>query len=230
MRAKPEWRDPDPSWPGADRRYPTVENPSYITLRLLREAIEDFAASLTPPGSILDLGCGVAPYAPLFGDGWHYVSVDREQKYPVRLVADFTQKLPFGDQSFDAILCTQVLEHVPDPELVAGEIHRLLKPGGVGFVSVPFAWEIHHYPDDYHRFTPESLQKLFREFAMCDVKPLEPSDFAWVQSKLIRWHRCKPDSSWRKFWIRRVNRWLWRRRDRFQDKFHPGNLVARIQK
>jgi len=225
-----ELPDPDPSWPGGDRRNPVLDNPAYITLRMLRKTVEEFATQLTPAATVLDLGSGSVPYAPLFGKSVSYVSVDVEKQYPVRLVANFARLLPFKDASFDAVLCTQVLEHVADPQLVVAEIRRVLKPSGLGLVTVPFAWEIHQYPEDCHRFTPFSLRQLFQGFSSCDVQPLEPSDLAWMQSKMIRWHRGKPENSWRKFVIRRANRWVWKRRHRFRDLSHPGNLVARIQK
>jgi SAM-dependent methyltransferase len=222
--------DPDPSWPGADRRNPRLDNPAYMTLRLLREVVEVFAKQIAPPATVLDLGAGSVPYAPLFDSSINYVSVDLEKRYPTRMVADFAHLLPFSDNAVDAVLCTQVLEHVPDPESVAREIHRVLKPGGIGLVTVPFAWEIHQYPDDCHRFTPFSLKKLFEDFAKCGVSNLEPSDMAWLQSKMIRWHRRRPNSWWRKYVIRCINRWMWNRLDRMQDDTHPGNLIARIQK
>jgi len=225
-----ELHDPDPSWPGGDRRSPALDNPSYGTLRLLREAVEEFANRLSPATAVLDLGSGTAPYAPLFRKSVSYVSVDMQKQYPVRLVANFARLLPFKDASFDAVLCTQVLEHVPDPGLVAAEILRVLKPGGVGLITVAFAWEIHHYPEDCHRFAPYSLRQLFDNFEACEVQPLEPSDLAWMQSKMIRWQRGKPDSSWQRFVIGSLNRWLWTRRHRFQDRSHPGNLVATVRK
>jgi SAM-dependent methyltransferase len=224
------WHDPDPTFPGADRRHPITQNPAYLTLRLLRHAIEHFATQVIPNGTLLDLGCGDAPYTPLFDEGINYVSVDRGKRYPIRVVADITTMLPFIDETFDAVLCTQVLEHISNPEMVVNEIYRVLKPQGIGFISVPFAWEIHQYPEDCHRFTPDELKSLFREFSHCEVEPLEPSDLAWIQSKLIRWHRANPESHWRKFIISRINRWMWRRKNRFQDKSHPGNLIVHIQK
>jgi SAM-dependent methyltransferase len=230
MSGSSSLHDPDLSWPGADRRNPRLDDPTYTTLRLLRESVEEFAKQIIPPATVLDLGAGAVPYAPLFDSAINYVSVDLEKRYPTRLVADFAYALPFADDVIDAVLCTQVLEHVPDPASVVQEIHRVLKPGGIGLITVPFAWEIHHYPDDCHRFTPFSLSKLFGDFARCDVNALEPSDLAWLQSKMIRWHRGNPDSGWRKYVIRRLNRWMWNRADRFQDDTHPGNLIARIQK
>jgi ubiquinone/menaquinone biosynthesis C-methylase UbiE len=50
------------------------------------------------------------------------------------------ERLPFADASFDRIICSEVLEHVPDPDLVLAEIARLLKPGGIFAASVPRYW------------------------------------------------------------------------------------------
>lgn len=49
-------------------------------------------------------------------------------------------QLPFSDNSFDHIICSEVLEHVPDYHAMLGEINRLLKPSGVLAISVPRAW------------------------------------------------------------------------------------------
>lgn len=63
------------------------------------------------------------------------------------------QALPFRDECFDAVLCTEVLEHVPDPVRVLCELNRVLKPGGQVFVTVPQSWEIHEARHDYLRYT-----------------------------------------------------------------------------
>src|SRR5690606_33049497 len=53
--------------------------------------------------------------------------------------ADATQ-LPFADNTFDKIICSEVLEHLPDYQQVLAEIRRVLKPGGLLAISVPRAW------------------------------------------------------------------------------------------
>src|SRR3546814_8619033 len=61
--------------------------------------------------------------------------------------------LPFPDQSFEAVICSEVLEHVPDPRLVLDEIARVLKPGGCLLLTVPFLFRIHADPHDFGRYT-----------------------------------------------------------------------------
>lgn len=62
--------------------------------------------------------------------------------------------LPFADSTFDKVICSEVLEHVPDYERVIAEIHRVLKPGGLFAVSVPRfgpEWLCWKLSDAYHQ-------------------------------------------------------------------------------
>ena len=61
--------------------------------------------------------------------------------------------LPFSDNSFDKVICSEVLEHIPDYEGALAEVERILKPGGLFCASVPRFWPewvCWHYSDDYH--------------------------------------------------------------------------------
>ena len=55
-------------------------------------------------------------------------------------------------------------EHTRDQHKVSSEIWRLLKPGGRAFISAPFCWHYHPWPNDYWRFTAEGLTVLFEQF------------------------------------------------------------------
>lgn len=63
----------------------------------------------------------------------------------IDIVCDITS-IPEPDQSFDAILCSEVFEHVPDPTLAIQEFFRLLKPGGKLILTAPFASLVHFAP------------------------------------------------------------------------------------
>ena len=130
--------------------------------------IDQFAASLSrtivPASKVLDAGAGEAPYKKYFsnhsytaidtkwGDSnWNYSNLD---------VVGNLNKLPFSSDTFDGILCTQVLEHVNEPFKVIKEFHRVLKPGGMLYLSAPQGWGVHQEPHDYFRFTHYGLKHL----------------------------------------------------------------------
>ena len=72
--------------------------------------------------------------------------------------------LPFADGSYDAVVCQAVLEHVLDPARVVAELHRVLVPGGLLYVEVPFMQQVHEGAHDLTRFTYVGLRRLLRDF------------------------------------------------------------------
>jgi SAM-dependent methyltransferase len=117
-------------------------------------------------GTLLDLGCGSQPYRQYLKGVARYVGLDYPSTReclatPVRAeVLGDARTLPFADQSFDGVLCSQVLEHVDQPDAVVGEMSRILKSGGVGLISVPFFYNLHMEPHDYFRFSPYGIREL----------------------------------------------------------------------
>lgn len=73
------------------------------------------------------------------------------------------KKLPFDDNTYDCVLCTQVLEHVPYPQLILAEISRVLKPGGHAILSLPFVWEEHEAPYDFFQFTQFGIKRILKD-------------------------------------------------------------------
>ena len=82
----------------------------------------------------------------------------------VNVVGD-AQQLPFADEVFDGIICQAVLEHVPRPQKVVGEMVRVLRRGGIVYVEVPFLQGYHPTPRDFFRFTIEGLELLLADFS-----------------------------------------------------------------
>lgn len=71
---------------------------------------------------------------------------------------------------YGTIHCHYVMEHVLDIFAMARNIEKLLMPGGVLLLSVPFAWRIHRIPVDMWRFTPQSLDYLFPNVEFIDER------------------------------------------------------------
>ncbi|GAB4209148.1 MAG: hypothetical protein OHK0022_39780 [Roseiflexaceae bacterium] len=81
----------------------------------------------------------------------------------VSVVADIQDCPNIPDNSYDVIVCTQVLEHVPNPFRATGELWRILKPGGRLLLTVPAAFPYHGAHGDYWRFSRDSLRLLLAE-------------------------------------------------------------------
>jgi SAM-dependent methyltransferase len=120
------------------------------------------AAESTPSGaSVLDAGAGDAPYRHL----WRHVDYRTadfgklDKPYSeLDFVCDLSS-IPVPDASFDTVLSTQVLEHLPDPRKVLVEFARVLKPGGQLWLSAPLFYEEHEVPFDFHRYTQFGLRE-----------------------------------------------------------------------
>jgi SAM-dependent methyltransferase/uncharacterized protein YbaR (Trm112 family) len=74
------------------------------------------------------------------------------------------QRLPFEDNSFDAVIALNVLHQVPNPVACAEEIHRVLTARGLVYAESPFVQPVHQEVYDFHRFTPLGHRRLFRRF------------------------------------------------------------------
>lgn len=98
-----------------------------------------------------------------------YLCLDLEEFPDVDIVADIQCMPQILDKSFDSIICTQVLEHVPNPFLAINELYRILRPGGALFLTVPFLNNLHMEPYDYWRFTEHSIRLLLNSFASTKV-------------------------------------------------------------
>ncbi len=137
-------------WPALYAVFYTVIGPSLFT----GMSSKRFVATLEPTKLVLHAGSGTRRV------GGNSVNVDLFPFPGVDIAADLTE-LPFKNDSFDAATCDQVLEHVPDPHVVANELHRVVKPGGLIHVASPFVFPWHPSPSDYTRWTQEGLVSLF---------------------------------------------------------------------
>jgi SAM-dependent methyltransferase len=122
---------------------------------------------------VLDVGCGLKPYYPFFTRAAEYVGVDVVEIPSADIVGPI-EALPIDDDSFDIVLCTQVLEHADDPAAAVRELHRVTKPGGRVLASTHGVMVFHPNPNDYWRWTHTGLRRLFDlngEWATVEVEP-----------------------------------------------------------
>lgn len=133
-------------------------------LIFIREHVEHFSGPFLEVGS-KDYGT-TQDLRSLFSAGNEYIGVDMESGPGVDIVLDLTGDFEhvhtkLGNRRFGTIFCLSVLEHCENPFKMAENLTKLLKPDGTICISAPFSWQIHGYPNDYWRFTPEGIKKLF---------------------------------------------------------------------
>lgn len=85
-------------------------------------------------------------------------------QYPPEVVDLDVQHLSFPDNSFDLILCNHVLEHVPDDHAAMRELYRVLAPGGVAVLQVPYAWRLAETDEDPSVTDPKAREARFGQF------------------------------------------------------------------
>lgn len=90
--------------------------------------------------------------------------------FPGVTVVAPAQALPFRASSVDGVICECLLEHVPDPVRVVAEMERVIKPGGIAYVSIPFMDAYHSNPDDYYRWTISGLREMMRAFEPVELR------------------------------------------------------------
>jgi SAM-dependent methyltransferase len=174
-------------------------NPFYLSRSALQQAIRSNASSLG--GRLLDVGCGIKPYFELFKvDQYIGLEIDTPiaRKRKVADVFYSGKVFPFPDESFDSVLCNQVLEHVFNPTDFLNEIGRVLKPGGKLLLTVPFVWDEHEQPWDYARYSSFGLATLVKERRFriishyklrADISVIFQLANAYIFKKTQRWPR-----------------------------------------
>jgi len=123
-------------------------------------------------GKVLDIGAWYPAGCPkrFFDD---YTGIDIQPGKAVDYVMsayDISKK--FEKESFDVVLCMNVLEHVPDIAGVLEQVNYVLKPGGYFFISMPeFGFPVHNYPGDYWRASLSAVREyIMKGYDICYIK------------------------------------------------------------
>lgn len=119
-------------------------------------------------GPILEIGSknygNTASFREYFSSN-EYMGIDMEDGNGVDYVHNLQEGIGnLEKEKFSLAICCSVLEHVNKPWIFADHITQLVKEGGQVYMSVPWVWRYHEYPDDYYRFSWKGIIELFPEF------------------------------------------------------------------
>ena len=160
---------------------------------------KQIALALVPAGNgraALDVGARAGHQTQwLHGRGYQVTSIDLEPGFEGCLQVDVDQGLPFADNSFDLLWCSEVIEHLADPAHALGEFRRVVRPGGDLILTTPnsYAWlfrliarvgltpERIQRADHRHFFDLRAIQALAPEARVFGYFP-----YAWIKLTISR--------------------------------------------
>lgn len=144
----------------------------YLIHRFLQQAAREMPAGVR----VLDAGAGNGRYRPLFARQRYiaadFCKVEGKNYKRMDLVTDLVD-LGIKDNSLDAVINIQVIEHIREPAQLIVQMARVLKPGGSLYLSCPQNWGVHEAPYDFYRFTRYALEDLFHGAGL-EVRSIEP--------------------------------------------------------
>jgi SAM-dependent methyltransferase len=161
----------------------TRRSPDFVFGGQLRA--ETFREWVGGPGrKVLDLGCRYGALTRAYAEGNDVVGMDVDHEALAEAAklgietrhADVTEPLPFPQESFDVVVCGELLEHLPFPAQTVAEARRVLRPGGFFLGSVPNAYRLRNRlvfllgrppesdPTHLHMFSPDAIRTLLAGF------------------------------------------------------------------
>src|SRR3954466_12832069 len=137
-----------------------------LSAKLTRITLDRFIAAHASDRRTLDIGAQNGPYAANFP---RRIALDIKPGIGVQIIGD-AQALGIRDASVEVVLCTEVLEHLPEPQRAIDEMFRVLEPGGTLLLTTRFLFPIHDAPHDYFRYTKYGLRHLLRRFEIVELE------------------------------------------------------------
>jgi SAM-dependent methyltransferase len=159
-----------------DRNRPHWFHRDYWPLYWIRQAVRDFLREQGREfqnGCVVDFGAGESPYSADFQRlNSRLILADINPTDPNCLAISSDGRVPLDEGSVDAVLSTQVLEHVADPQAYLSEAHRLLRANGLLLLTTHGAFILHRVPTDYRRWTVDGLTLELESagFEVCSLR------------------------------------------------------------
>ncbi len=168
-----------------------LSNLGYSVRRYYVDGFMERHVSVLPPGSlVLDVGGETINKRGAFDVGKHeldVICINISPRKDPDLLAD-ARLLPFPDNSFDGVICSELLEHLETPLDALREAWRVLKPGGVLIGGAPFMFRIHGEPDDFGRYTGHYWRHALAAAGFSDFRAEKQGLFWSVCAELLRGH------------------------------------------
>ena len=149
------------------------------SMSLMSTLLSRHFAAATERRDLLDVGSFNVngTYRSIVPASWRYIGTDIAPGPNVDVVMPEEDVIPYEADSFDVVICGQVLEHCKRPWHLIPEMWRVVKPGGFCIIITVAKWPIHRYPVDCYRFYPDGMKVLLEDagFAVieCGVDPAE---------------------------------------------------------
>lgn len=134
------------------------------------EYFKNKLAQIEDSASLLDLGAGPSQFRELISRFKLSIGVDFRPLELVSVVSDLTKKLPFHESSFDVVIMSNTMEHIPNTEFLLSEVYRILRPGGIIIGTIPFLMRVHQKPYDYNRYTYYMLEKFLEDASFKEIE------------------------------------------------------------
>lgn len=161
----------------------------------LRHHAADIKGHVLSIGSGRDVDIEGGRYKDYFTNCSTYTTSDITPEFDPDMVLDVRSMPEIPDESFDCVFCSGVLEHVDDYLSALREMTRILKPGGILLLGLPFRQALHMAPHDYWRFTEHGIRYMLQDdYEILDLSPMDSSvpNFPaayWVKAK----KRCEKE-------------------------------------
>lgn len=152
-----------------------------IRTKIVRQRLDEFLSKHASEAKIVDIGSGNSSYNRFFPNR---IAVDIDPARKPDIIGD-AHNLPFKDGEVEAVLSTDVCEHLKDPVKAVSEMHRVLKPGGLVIFCTRFIFPIHDAPNDFWRFTKYGMRELFKNFEIIELEA-ETTNFSTIAILLQR--------------------------------------------